>query len=235
MRVFTLNYSSHQPSGRQSKPSCGRKEDCQKFSKPNVTCTEPSKKKTECHRESKCESSAVCGKILRERIRERCSGRKKNSCRSDNKKCQKSCGSPGKRQYSQLSFLSNCSRDRAAFYGFILDNVVRDSARASDTTRRFFASCDKGRKDDSRPHCEKPKKTCEEEAKKKCTAGPAKCLSKKSVCDKPQDCTRSAGEEKKPCDLPETPQKCTREQYCASRKGFVATDQADEQPSESLS
>lgn len=243
---FYLSITIRQP-GRQSKPSCERKADCQKFSKSQVICTDPSKKKNDCRRESKCdkqrESSVTCGKILRERARknrERCnSGRRKDSSQSDNKKCHKSGCSSGKRRYSHSSFLSNYSRDHAP-YGSPISDVVRDT-RASNMTRRSYASCDKGEMDGSKSNslCEKPKETCEttetqKEVAKKCTKGPAKCLPKKSVPDKSQSCT-STQENKKPSDLPQSSSTCTREQYCASRKGSDAKkDQSSEQRESSI-
>lgn len=192
--------------------------DCQESRKSRPICTDSVEKLNQCSREIKCDKqdSATCGKVLRERLKK---NRRRNSCQSSNKNGYKPGNSSGRRRYSQSSFLSNYPRGRAPGFGVLLssDAVVRD-VRASDATRRFYASCGK---DDSKDSlCEKPaKKTCEttqEEYKNKCVKGPAQCLPKKSVPDKTCGSTR---EDKKPCDIPQQ-SKCSREQYCASRKGL---------------
>ncbi|XP_032676285.1 uncharacterized protein LOC116846491 isoform X2 [Odontomachus brunneus] len=220
---------------RQSKSSCERKED-------SAICTDSSKKEIDCFRESKCgrqrTDDAICGKVLRERLKKnRFSGRRRDCSRSSSNKRHKSGCSSGKRRYSQLSFLSNYPQSHAPF-GVLISDTVR-GVRTGDATRRLYASCDKDKKNDSRSNSlsEKPKETCEttkmqERKEKICTKGPAKCVPRKSVPDKSQICD-STSREKKPCELSQRSSTCSREQYCANRKGLDAKkDQSTEQPEE---
>lgn len=197
-------------------PTCERRETREK--EVRVICTDPSKGKNDCGRESNHKK----GHEIREKGQQKCTGNNRGQSKSSQKRDSSYDRSniDGKRHYSRQSIFS-VSRYHRSFSTLIPDIVLGTNV-ARRTTHRFYASCSKDEKD-SKPSCDKPKKKCDtdkkDEVKKKCVKDPPKCLTKKSIPDKKQTC-QSMSKDKDTNSYKPT-QKTSHEEYCSNRKEAI--------------